>query len=156
MKNSLIHAAKSALFLLLVTGLFAACSNSTSSEEEEEQEPIAIRVKQNGQTVVERNNETNTTTGTLTVNQGTTTSFTVLFVDENGVEFTPEPDEHSIDVSSTSPIIIFSNVNSESAPFGFDVQAQDTGAATFQIVMNHVGSPEFTASGLPLEVTSSN
>lgn len=155
MKNSFIYAAKTALYLFLLTGLFAACSNSTGSEEEE-QEPVAIRVKLDGQTVVERNNETSTTTGTLTLTAGSTSTFTVLFVDETGAEFTPDPEEHSILVSSSSGIVTFANVNSETAPFSFNAQANEVGTTTFQIVMNHVGAPEFTAAGLPLEISASN
>lgn len=155
MKTSFIHAAKTALFLLLVSGLFVSCDNSTGSEDEE-QEPIAIRVKQNNQTVLEKNNETNTTTGTLSLTNGTTTSFTVLFVDEAGAEFTPDPEEHSIVLSGGSSVVTFANVNSDTAPFSFDAQATSVGQATFQIAMNHVGTAEFTATNLPVVVNSAN
>ena len=155
MKTSFIHAAKTALLLLLVTGLFTACSNSTSSEEEE-QEPVAIRLKLDNQTVLERNNETSTTTGSLTLTNGSTSTFTVLFVDESGTEFTLDPEEHSIVVSGGSSVVTFTNINSDTAPFSFDATATSEGQATFQIVMNHVGAPEFTASNLPVVVNSAN
>ena len=157
MKTSFIHAAKTALFLLLLTGLFAACSSSTGADDDDEQEPVAIRVKLNNQTVLEKNNETQTTTGSLSLTNGTSTTFTVLFVDDLGAEFTPVPlDEHSIVLSGGASVVTFSNVNSDSAPFSFEVTAQNTGNATFQIVMNHVGAPEFTATDLPIVVTDPN
>ena len=53
MKNLFTHAGKAAIYFILLTGLLTACSNSTSSEEEEEQEPIGIRVKLSGQTILE-------------------------------------------------------------------------------------------------------
>lgn len=154
MKTSFIHAAKTALFLLLVTGLFTACDNSTGSEEEE-QEPVGYRVKLNNQTVIEET-ASSPRTGTLSVTQGTTTTFTVVFIDEEGAEFTPEPEEHSITLTSQSGIVTFTNINSDTAPFSFDVVAQDTGTGTFELNMLHEGAAEFTRLGIPVEVTASS
>jgi len=155
MKNSLIHAAKSALFLLLVTGLFAACSNSTGSDHDDEQEPIGFKIKQNGLVVIAEPT-TSSKTDSLTVSEGSTTTFTVVFIDEDGDEFTPDPDEHSITLETQSSIISFININSDVAPFSFDVVAQSVGTGTFDLKMLHEGAAEFTRPGLPFEVTSSN
>lgn len=154
MKTSFIYAAKAALYLLLLTGIFAACSNSTSSEEE--QEAVGLRVKQNSQTVLEQN-ASGDVTGSLSVASQTSTTFTVFFVDEDGAEFTPEPiEEHTITFSPASAIISITNVNHDSAPFSFDLEAQDVGNTTFTVTLNHQGAAEFVTSAFSVEVTGSN
>jgi hypothetical protein len=157
MKNSFTHAAKTALYLLLITGLFAACSNSTGSDDHE-QEPVGIRIKSNGQGVLEyiAHPSNSTTTGSLSVTNGSTNSFTVVFLDEDLDEFTPEPDEHSITFSGAGNIAVFGNINSDSAPFSFDVTGTAEGSSTFKLTMNHQGAAEFVTVDLPISVTTSS
>jgi len=156
MKNSFIYAAKTALYFLLITGMFAACSNSTSSEEEEEQEPIGIRIKSSNQTVLEyiANPTNTTTTGTISVASNSTTSFTVLFLDEELNEFTPDPAEHSIVFSGATNIATFSNISADSSPFSFDVSGISAGTSNFVVTMNHQGAPEFVTIELPISITA--
>ena len=153
MKKSFIYAAKSALCVILLTGIFNACSNSTSSEEE--QEPIGLNAKLNGQTVVNQLN--NTVQGSIQITEGQTISLTVLFVDEDGVEFTPDPDEHSILVESNTSIISSSNISSDEVPFSFDLSASGNGQGnSIVITMNHEGAPEFVSRDLPVVVSASS
>lgn len=160
MKNSFIHAAKTALYLLLISGLFIACDNSTGSDHDDdhEEEPIGIRIKSGGQTILEylANQTNNTVTGSLSVSNGSTSSFTVVFIAEDLDEFTPEPDEHSITISGATTIATFGNINSDSAPFSFDVTGTAEGSSTFRLTMNHQGAAEFVTVDLPISVTSTS
>lgn len=160
MKNSFFYAAKTAVYLLLISGMFISCDNSTGSDHDDdhEQEPIGVRIKSNGQGVLEyiAHQSNSTTTGSLSVTNGNTNSYTVVFLDEDLDEFTPEPDEHTITFSGATSIATFGNINSDTAPFSFDVTGTAEGSSTFRLTMNHQGAAEFVTVDLPISVTSSS
>ena len=147
-----IQTSRMALLLILITGLSVSCDNSTGNGEEEEHEPIGLKVKQGSTTVVEQN--FNSVTGSISLTLQNTTSFTVVFVDEDGDEFTPDVEEHSIGVTSAGILITVSNVNSDSAPFSFDLTATDSGNSSITITMLHEGASEFVSQALPIQATS--
>lgn len=154
MKNSFYYAAKSALLFSFILLFVASCSTD-SDDHHDEEEPVGLRVKLNGTTVVEQD-ANQTITGTISLTAGASASFTVLFISEDGDEFTPEVDEHSITVVSGSTDFTVSNVNSDSAPFGFDLaaSANATDNSTITITMNHEGAPEFVSQALPVTVSA--
>lgn len=155
MKNSFYYAAKSALLFTFILLFVASCSTDSGDDHHDEEEPVGLRVKLNGNVVVEQD-ANQTITGTVSLTAGASASFTVLFISEDGDEFTPEVDEHSITVVSASTDFTVSNVNSDSAPFGFDLTASANAAdnSTFTITMNHEGAPEFVSLALPIAVTA--
>lgn len=156
MKKSFIYAAKAALYTILLTGLFAACSNSTSSDDHgHEEEPVGFRIKQNNQTVVEQT-ATGPISGQISITAGSSSTFTVLFVSEDGDEFTPDVDEHSITVTSDDTIFSITNINVDTAPFSFTISGNDEGTGSFDLNMLHEGAAEFTRLDIPVEVTAAN
>ncbi|MFY0684908.1 MAG: hypothetical protein JXR20_10185 [Balneola sp.] len=156
MKKSFIYAAKAALYAIILTGTFAACSNSTSSDDHEhEEEPVGFRIKQNNQTIVEQT-ATQPITGTISVTARSSSTFTVLFVSEDGDEFTPDVDEHSITVTTEDTIFSITNINSSTAPFSFTITGNDEGTGSFDLKMLHEGAAEFTRLDIPVEVTAAN
>ena len=150
-KLSFLNATKTLSLILFSTLIFISCDNSTGHDDDQEQEPVGLRVKLNGQTVSERT-ATGTTTGNLTLTVGNSSSFTVLFVDEDGDEFTPEVEEHSIVVTASGTQFTVASVNSDSAPFGFSLTGVTSGNSTVSITMNHEGAPEFGPILLPVVV----
>jgi len=150
-KLSFLNAAKTLSLILFCSLMFISCDNSTGHDDDSEQEPFGLRVKLNGQTVSERT-ASGSTTGNLTLTVGNSSSFTVLFVDEDGEEFTPEVEEHSIVVIASGSQFTVASINSDSAPFGFSLTGVTSGNSTVSITMNHEGAPEFGPILLPVVV----
>ncbi len=150
-KFSFLNATKTLSIILFSALIFISCDNSTGHDDDHEQEPVGLRVKLNGDTVSERT-ATGTTTGNLVLTVGNTSIFTVLFIDEDGDEFTPEVEEHSIVVTATGSQFTVATTNSDSTPFGFSLTGVTSGNSTVSITMNHEGAPEFGPILLPVVV----
>ena len=140
------------LLILLLSVTLITCDNSTGDDHDHEEEPIGLRVKQ-GTTVVVEQNLTNVT-GTISLTAQNTSSFTVVFISEDGDEFTPEVEEHSIEVIPAAAFVTAANVNSDSAPFSFDLTASEAGTTSITIRMLHEGAAEFVSLALPVQVSS--
>ncbi len=140
------------LLILILSVSLLNCDNSTSGEDHDhEEEPVGLRVKQSGQTVVEQN--VTGVTGSINLTLQNISSFTVVFLSEDGDEFTPDVEEHSIEVVSSGIAVSVSNVNSDSAPFSFDLTATDTGSSSITITMLHEGASEFVSQSLPVQAS---
>ena len=151
-KFSFIYVAKATLLILLTVGFIASCSNSTENEEDPEQEPVGLIVKQNGQTVIGQN-ASGITDGPIELTVGVSTTFTIVFVDEDGEEFTPEPEEHGISVDKTPATLAVENIMSDSEPFSFDLTASAEGSGSITITLTHEGASEFVSNALSVNVS---
>lgn len=161
MKKSFIYVAKAALYTILLTGIFAACSNSTSSEEE--QEPVGIRVYtalemgNPDELVVEQSISSNSQGYVVTGNFSITEqkeNYTVLFLDEAGNEFVPDLAEHSITITATEnggnieisrPLVTVQNLD-------FSLKGLSESSAKIQITLTHQGGVEFISSDLDVVI----
>lgn len=158
MKNlSFLHAAKTALLFLLIAGLTISCDNSTGNDDDE-QEPVGLRVKQfdnniNGATVVEVSG--GVVAGSIDITTGTTSQFIVVFLDEDGEEFQPEIEEHSVDFtvasgqSNASVAVPFSDVE----PYTFQVTGNNVGSSLLIITLLHEGAAEFLTPDITIQVS---
>ena len=154
MKNSLIHAAKSALLLLLVTGLFAACSNSTSSDEDEHNEPEGFRLKMNGQTVVEQLPDGNVT-GEFELEPGEeTTLITIFFIDHDGDEFQPDEPEYSLGAEFEDAGIAEFEQHAEDGKWSFHIHGEAEGITEMTLMLMHNGHSDFDTQGIHVHVES--
>jgi|GEM_PF-623774 hypothetical protein len=163
MKNSFFYAAKTAVYLLLISGLFIACDNSTDSDhdDDQEQEPVGLRIKsfENetvGQTVIELSD--GAVTGKISIEVDSTKQYVVIFLDEEGTEFQVDGREHSINFGQTNTnasIEIFQSTEF-AFPSPFRVTGNSVGNAELKLTLFHEDAPELVSPGLPIEVTSSN
>ena len=150
-KLSFFNASRTLSLIIFSAILSISCDNSTGHDDHE-QEPVGLKVKANDLTVSERT-AVGTTTGNLALTVGNTSAFTVLFVDEDGEEFTPVVEEHSIEVTASGSQFTVASVNSDSEPFGFSLTGATSGNSTVSITMNHEGAAEFGPILLPVVVT---
>jgi hypothetical protein len=162
MKKSFIYAAKVALYSILLTGIFAACSNSTSSDDHEE-EPVGLRVYTASSTgtpnqlVVEQSYNSNTQSTEITGNFSITDqphNFTVVFLDEDGDEFVPDLSEHDITVTATenSGNIEIARPNITVQNLDFSLRGISESSAKIRIALTHLGGVEFTSSDLDVVI----
>lgn len=160
MKKSFIYAAKSALYILLISGLFVACDNSTGSDDHE-QEPVGLRIKsfENeivGDTIIELS--AGSVTGNITIEIDSTKQYVVIFLDEDGTEFQVDGAEHSINFGQTNAIASIEIFQSSefAFPTPFRVTGNSEGTTDLTVTLFHEGAAELVSPGLPIEVTSSN
>lgn len=121
--------------------------------------PLGLRIKQGSQVIVEQN-AAGTVTGSLSVtssDQGPTESikFDLVYLGAGGIEFTPEPEEHTLEFNSSSSVLSFTNIDSDGDPFSFEVDNDGTGAGTFTITLLKGEEVQFLSTALPFEVVNS-
>ncbi|XWN35858.1 MAG: hypothetical protein ROO71_07805 [Balneola sp.] len=154
MKNSFIHAAKTALYLLLVTGLFAACSNSTGSDDDDHSDPEGFRLKLNGQTVVEQLPDA-TVTGGFELEPGQETALiTIFFLDHDGDEFQPDEPEFSLGAEFEDEGIAEFEQHAEDGKWSFHIHAEAEGITEMTLMLMHNGHSDFNTQGIHVHVES--
>jgi hypothetical protein len=155
MKNSFIQAAKTALYLLLVTGLFAACSNSTGSDDEEEHsEPAGFVLKMNGADVVTQL-PGGTVTGEFELEPGDETALiTIFFYDEDGDEFQPDEPEYSLGAEFEDAGIAEFEQHAEDGKWSFHIHAEAEGITDMTLMLMHNGHSDFNTQGIHVHVES--
>ena len=147
MKNSFFYAAKTAVYLLLISGLFIACDNSTDSDHDDDQEQEPVVELSDG-----------AVTGKISIEVDSTKQYVVIFLDEEGTEFQVDGREHSINFGQTNTnasIEIFQSTEF-AFPSPFRVTGNSVGNAELKLTLFHEDAPELVSPGLPIEVTSSN
>lgn len=153
MKNSFIHAAKTALFLLLITGLFAACSNSTSSEDDDHSEPAGFVLKLNGQNVVTQSPGSTTVTGEFELETGEETALiTIFFLDEDGDEFQPDEPEFSLGAEFEDEGIAEFEQHEEDGKWKFHIHAEAEGITEMTLMLMHNGHSDFETQEIHVHV----
>lgn len=156
MKTSFIHAAKTALFLLVVTGLFAACSNSTSSEDDEHSEPAGFVLKMNGQNVVTQS-PGGTLTGEFELEVGEETPLiTIFFLDEDGDEFQPDEPENSLGAEFEDDGIAEFEQHAEDGKWSFHIHAEAEGITDLTLMLMHNGHSDFDTQEIHVHVEAAS
>ncbi len=149
---------KTALLAFFATTLLISCSNSTGSDEHE-QEPVGLRVKTfennvTGSTVLEIQN--GMVSDSIFVTHSNTNQYKVVFLDEDGEEFLPDIEEHTVDFTITegetvaTALIPFSGVE----PFTFQIRGDELGEASLIIDLKHEGSTEFLSPKITIKVVA--
>ncbi len=152
MKKSFIQAAKTALYLLLVTGMFAACSNSTGSDDDDHQDPEGFRLKLNGQTVVEQL-PNGTLTGEFEMTPGEETALiTIFFLDDDGDEFQPDEPEFSLGAVFDPTGIAEFEQHAADGTWGFHIHAESEGITNLTLQLMHNGHSDFDTQEIHVHV----
>jgi len=156
MKTSFIHAAKTALFLLLVTGLFAACDNSTSADDDDDHsEPAGFVLKMNGQNVVTQMPGETTVTGDFELEPGEETPLiTIFFLDDEGDEFQPDEPENSLGAEFEDEGIAEFEQHEEDGKWSFHIHAEAEGITDMTLMLMHNGHSDFNTQGIHVHVES--
>ncbi len=143
------------LYTILILSSFAitACSNSVSSENHEE-EAAGFRLKLNGDVIVEKLPETNLT-GTINLEVGEETALiSIYFISEDGDEFQPEGDEHSLKATLEPEGIAEFEQHDEDGKWRFHLHGQAEGATTLNLQLFHGTHSDYNATGVPVTVTA--
>ncbi|MEP1152112.1 MAG: hypothetical protein ABJH08_10335 [Balneola sp.] len=152
MKKSFIYAAKAALYAIILTGTFAACSNSTSSEEDHHSDPEGIRLKMNGQTVVEQL-PGGDITGEFELEPGQETSLiTIYFLDDDGDEFQPDEPEYSLNAVFEDDGIAEFEQHAEDGKWSFHLHAEAEGITEMTLQLFHNDHSDFDTKGIHVHV----
>lgn len=153
MRKSFTYAAKTALYVLLLTGLFAACSNSTSSDDDDHHsEPAGFVLKLNGQNVVTQLPE-GTVTGEFELEPGDETALiTIFFLDEDGDEFQPDEPEYSLNAEFEDEGIAEFEQHAEDGKWSFHIHAEAEGITEMTLMLMHNGHSDFDTQGIHVHV----
>ena len=153
MKKPFIYAAKAALYTILIATTFVACSNSTSSGDDHEHEDAeGIRLKMNGQTVVEQL-PGESLTGEFELDEGDETALiTVYFLDDDGDEFQPEDEEYSLNVVFEDEGIVEFEQHDEDGKWSFHLHAESEGITGMTIQLFHNTHSDFDSQEIHVHV----
>ncbi len=157
MKTSFIHAAKTALFLLLVTGLFAACDNSTSADDDDHhEEPAGFVLKMNGQDVVTQL-PGGDVSGEFELEPGEETALiTIFFLAEDGDEFQPDEPEFSLGAEFEDAGIAEFEQHEEDGKWSFHIHAEAEGITDMTLMLMHNGHSDFDTQGIHVHVEAAS
>ncbi len=142
---------------IVITTFFAACSSPTDDHDHEEEEAVGFKVYSAtslgvpGQLVVEQS--LSGVTGNFTIS-GELSSYTVVFVSEDGDEFVPDLAEHTIDVtaSENGTNITITRPEASVQNMDFGLQGVQGSSAKLTITLKHQGSAEFVSKALPVTI----
>ncbi|HCI70048.1 MAG TPA: hypothetical protein DHV30_05415 [Balneola sp.] len=138
------------LIPILLVLFFISCSGSGDSDE---QVAVGMKIK-NGSAVIVTQTGT-TVDGQIEITEDTNMRLTVLFIDENGEEFTPSFANHTYNVGETGNNISASNFNTTLPPFAFTLTATDTSSLgnSISILVKQGSTTEFFSQPVPVVVT---
>lgn len=151
-KLNFLKALRAFAFAILVTGLFAACSNSSSSDDDHHSEPEGFRLKMSGQVVVEQLPGQNLT-GEFELAPGEETPLiTIFFLDDDGDEFQPEGDEYSLRaVFETAGIAEFEQ-HAGDGKWSFHLHAEAEGITDMTLQLFHNDHSDFNTQDIHVHV----
>ncbi len=151
MKHSFVNMAKNALLVVLVSGLFVACSNSTSSEEEHA-DASGFRLYMNGAVVVQQL-PGGTLTGEFELEPETETPLiTIQFLDEDGDEFQPDEPEFSLGATFSTDGIAEFEQHAEDGTWSFHIHAEAEGITNMTLQLMHNGHSDFNTQAIHVHV----
>ncbi len=142
---------------IIIATFFAACSSPTDDHEHEEEEAVGFKVYSAtslgvpNQLIVEQS--LSGVTGTFTIT-GEISNYTVLFVAEDGDEYVPDLDEHTIDItaSENGSNLTIARPSSTDQNMDFSLQGVQGSSAKITITLKHQGSAEFVSKDLPVTI----
>lgn len=146
---------KKVSLLLAVIGLmaFQACKNNVNDSDHNHAEPVGFFLRESGVNVVTYQNAT--VQGSITVPAGGETGLiSVVFIDEDGDEFTPEGDVYSLALETTSTNFEFEQ-HPEDGKWRFHVVGLQAGTGTFTLKLMHGEHPDFLSQPITVTVTAS-
>lgn len=146
---------KNAFLLLAVMSLlaFQACDNHVHDDDHDHVEPVGFFLRESDRNVVTYQNAT--VQGSITVPAGGETGLiSVVFIDEDGDEFTPEGDVYSLALETTSTNFEFEQ-HPEDGKWRFHVVGLQAGTGTFILKLMHGEHADFRSQPIPVTVTAS-
>ncbi len=151
-KLNFLKASKAFVFAILVTGLFAACSNSTSSEDDHHSEPEGFRLTMNGQVVVQQL-PGQTLTGEFELAPDEETPLiTIVFLNDELEEFLPEGDEYSLKAVFDEDGIAEFEQHAEDGKWSFHIHAKAEGITDMTLQLFHNDHSDFNTQKIHVHV----
>ena len=152
MKKSFIYSAKTALTLLLVTGLFISCDNSTGDDHDDHSEPAGFVLKMNGADIITQL-PGGTLTGEFELEPGEETALiTIFFLDEDGDEFQPDEPEYSLGAEFEDEGIAEFEQHAEDGKWSFHIHAEAEGITDMVLMLMHNGHSDFNSQDIHVHV----
>lgn len=151
-KVDLLSAAKTVLTLIIFAGIFTACSNSTSADEDEHGDAEGFRLIMNGQTVVEQLPDEDLAGEFELVTGQETDLITIVFIDHDGEEFTPDEDELSLGYEFEDSGIAEFEQHDEDGKWSFHIHAEAEGITDLRLMLMHSGHSDFTSQNIHVHV----
>ena len=138
------------LIPILLALFLISCNGSGDSNE---QVAVGLKIK-NGGTLLVTQTGTNVE-GQIDITEDTNLRLTVLFIDQEGMEFTPSFANHTYNVGETGTNISASNFNTTLAPFEFTLTATDTSSTDnfISILVKQGSDTEFFSEPILVVVT---
>jgi hypothetical protein len=145
---------KKVTLLLTLLGLvvFQACDNHVHDHDDDHAEPVGFFLRESGVNIVTYQNAT--VQGSITVQAGDETGLvSVVFIDEDGDEFTPEGDVYSLSLETTSTNFEFEQ-HAEDGKWRFHVVGLQAGTGTFTLKLMHGDHSDFRSQPITVTVTA--
>ncbi len=157
MKKSFIYSAKTALTLLLVTGLFISCDNATGDDHDDDHaEPAGFVLKMNGADVITQLPGGNVT-GEFELEPGEETPLiTIYFLAEDGDEFQPDEPEFSLAAEFETDGIAEFEQHEEDGKWSFHIHAEAEGITDMTLMLMHNGHSDFNTQGIHVHVEAAS
>jgi hypothetical protein len=151
-KVNFLSVAKALFTLIIFAGILTACSNSTSSGEEEHGDAEGFRLKMNGQTIVEQLPEQDIT-GEFELTPGEETDLiTIVFIDHDGTEFTPDDPDLTLGHEFEDAGIAEFEQHDEDGKWSFHLHAESEGITDLRLMLMHSGHSDFTTQNIHVHV----
>ncbi|MGN8225897.1 hypothetical protein [Gracilimonas sp. BCB1] len=151
-KLTFLSKVRTVLTLFIFAGILTACSNSTSSDDHDHSEPEGLRLKMNGQTIVEQLPDQDIT-GEFELTPGQETDLiTIFFLDHDGDEFQPEEDEYSLGHEFEDQGIAEFEQHSEDGKWSFHLHAESEGITDLTLMLMHNDHSDFSSQHIHVHV----
>jgi hypothetical protein len=145
---------KNVFLFVFLFGFFAlSCDNHAHDHDDDHMEPVGFFLRESGATLVTYQNAT--VTGSVTVAAGAETGLiSVVFVNEENEEFTPEGDEYALNLSTTSSAFEFEQ-HAEDGKWRFHIKGITAGSGEFVLRLMHGDHADFISKAIPVTVSAS-
>lgn len=151
-KLNFLQALRAFVFAILVTGLFAACSNSTSSDHDHHAEAEGFILTMSGQVVVQQL-PGQTLTGEFELEPGEETPLiTIAFLDDDGDQFVPEGDEYSLKATFDDEGIVEFEQHAGDGKWSFHLHAEAVGHTDMTLQLFHNDHSDFNTQKIHVHV----
>jgi hypothetical protein len=120
-----------------------------------EPEGLILIQESTGDTLVTYDEHDSLLVGQVSVQSGQHTGhIAVQFFDHNGVFFTPDPADHSLQFTvADTTIAVTEQHDPQAEPWAFEVEGKQQGNTSFIISLFHLSHSDFTTPDIPIQVT---
>jgi hypothetical protein len=117
-------------------------------------EGLVLIKESTGDTLVTYDAHDSTLVGQVSVQENQHTGhIAVKFFDHNGVYFTPDPADHSLQFSVVdTSIAVTEQHDPQTEPWAFEVEGKQQGNTTFIISLFHLSHSDFATPDIPIQV----